>query len=225
MTRKNHLLAIFLLIGINTYAQDWFSKYEKGTKIEGYIIGIAGDTLHGSIVYTYPIAMQKRIQFNKSGTGNPMVFTPDDVRGYGYDDMAWTSTMIRMNTYDGPYIFKRFGIIQSDPGPLGIYRVFEEPDKHIKRLNSEDAEKEFRKISLAQAEGNLDNLYIRKGDEAGELLSSKTFRKNFTERMRYYVGDFESLYTMLKNKERQLDDIFEIVNEYNRWFESRLMNH
>ena len=213
-----------MVISLQVSAQDWFSKNELGSQVDGYIIGIAGDTIYGSVEYSFPVSMQKRVLFTDSQNKTPTEYTPDDIRGFGIHAMNWHSTNIRMDTYEGPYIFKRFGILHSSQGPVGIYRVFDEADKHIKRLNSEEAEKDFKKITLKQPEGKFDNLYIRKGDEPGELIAGRSLKKKFIKRMQHYVGDNADLYRKITDKSLQHPDIFEIVAEYNAWFINRYRN-
>ena len=55
-----YFLFSYLVVSLQGTAQDWFSKNELGSQVDGYIIGIAGDTIYGSLEYSYPISMQKR---------------------------------------------------------------------------------------------------------------------------------------------------------------------
>ena len=183
---------------------------------------MAGDTIKGSIKYDFPIVMQKRIYFNSIQESNNRVeYTPDNLMGYSIDGKSWFSTSVIMETFNGPFKFKRFGILESDPGPVSLLRIFDEQDKLKKKINSAEAEKKSENIMLNYPKNSLDYLYIKKNEGDAELLSSKTFKKSFVSRMRLYVGDYEDLMQKIESKQYQLGDLQKIVAEYNQWFESK----
>lgn len=223
MTLKIIPMTLLLVTAvIVTQAQDWFSKYEKEALLEGYIIGIAGDTIRGQIRYDFPVVMQKRVAFFQSPRQqDPMIYQPGDIRGYGIRDRRWISTQVIMDTYDGPFPFNRFGQVESMPGPLVLVRIFEEKDKHKKKLNSEEAEVIYRKIPYTRIPGSLDHLYIKKNEEPAIAVSDREFRKSFPRLILKYVGDYEELKEKIENKSWGWKDLDKIVNEYNRWYLSR----
>ena len=127
-----------------------------------------------------------------------------------------------MNTYDGNYKFRRFGILESDQGPIKLLRIFNEIDKLKKKINSEQAEKELNNIYLDYPQNSLDQLYIQKVESEAESVQSKDFKKSFIPRMNAYVGDHKALYQKIELKKLTLKNIFAIVSEYNEWFNARL---
>jgi hypothetical protein len=183
---------------------------------------MAGDTIRGSIKYDFPIVMQKRIYFNSNqGSKTTEEYTSDNIRGYSIDEKLWLSTSVIMETYNGTFRFKRFGILESTPGPIYLLRIFDEEDKLKKKTNSEEAEKILEDIKLNYSENFFDKLYIKKNEEDAESLSSKPFKKSFISKMKLYVGDYETLMDKIENKQYQLRDLRKIVAEYNQWFESK----
>jgi len=219
---KSLIILPLFLISIYAFPQDWFSIHNQGESIPAYVLGMAGDTIRGSIKYEFPIVMQKRIYFNPSqGSNITEEYTSDNIRGYSIDEKLWLSTSVMMETYNGTFRFKRFGILESDPGPVSLLRIFDEEDKLKKKINSEEAEKILEDIKLNYSENSLDYLYIMKNEGDAELLSSKPFKKSFASKMRLYVGDNEALMEKIETKQYQLGDLRKIVAEYNQWFESK----
>jgi hypothetical protein len=221
-TMKSPIILSLILVSFNTFPQDWFKEHAQGESVPGYVLGIAGDTIMGSVKYDYPVIMQKRVYFNPlQGSSGMEEYTPDNIRGYSINEKLWVSTTVVMETYDGQYKFKRFGILESVQGPISLLRVFNEQDKLKKNINSEEAEKMTKGIMLDYPESSLDNLYIKKTDGDAELLSAKSFRKSFIPKIRMYVGDFDDLMKKIETKQYQIKDIRKIVSEYNNWSESK----
>ena len=219
---KSLILLPFILVSINASPQDWFTEHTQGESISGYVLGIAGDTIKGSVKYDYPVIMQKRVYFHSlQGAAGMEEYTPDNIRGYSINEKLWISTTVVMETYDGPYKFKRFGILESDPGPISLLRIFDEQDKLKRKINSEEAEKLTKNIMLEYPESSLKSLYIKKTDGEAELISAKSFRKSFISKIRMYVGDFDDLMKKIETKQYQIKDIRKIVAEYNKWSESK----
>jgi len=219
---KTLILLLVFLISIDGHPQDWFSAHQEGEELPGYILGIAGDTIKGTIRYDYPIVMQKRIYFSP-GTNSleRKTYNPDNIRGFAVDNRVWVSTPANMETYDGTFAFKRFGILEYGNGPVLLIRIFDEADKHKRKINSEEAEKEYENIALQYPENSVDHLYIRKMDGAAEPINSKPFRKSFVKRIRSYVGDHDALMQKIESKQYRIGDIRTIVSEYNAWFGSK----
>ena len=210
-----------MIISITSYAQNWFSVNSQGDKVPGYVLGMAGDTIDGSISYDYPVIMQKRIAFfPEDNISDPVIYSPNNIWGFSLAGKKWISTTVLMETYNGLYAFNRFGIIESDQGALMLLRIFNESDKLKKNVNSTEAEKELKNIDLDYPDNSLDQLYIKKTDGDAELLTSKEFKRSFLSKMRSYIGDHKSLMQKVENKEYTIKDIFAITVEYNRWFES-----
>jgi len=219
---KSLIILPLILVSFNTFPQDWFTEHAQGESVPGYVLGIAGDTIMGSVKYDYPVVMQKRVVFNPlQGSVGMEEYTPDNIRGYSINEKLWVSTTVVMETYNGQYKFKRFGILESDPGPISLLRVFDEQDKLKKKINSEEAEKITKSIMLDYPENSLKSLYIKKTDGEAELLSAKSFRKSFISKIRMYVGDFDDLMEKIEAKQYQIGDIRKIVTEYNNWVESK----
>lgn len=219
---KSLIILPAILISFNAFPQDWFTIHDQGESVPGYVLGMAGDTIRGSIKYDFPVVMQKRVYFNPLQDTNGMdEYTPDNIRGYSIDNKLWLSTAVLIQTYNGPYKFKRFGILESAPGPVSLLRIFDEQDKLKKKINSEEAEKMLEDIKLNYSENSLHKLYIKKNEGDAELLSSRPFKKSFASKMKLYVGDNEALMDKIQTKQYQLADLRKIVAEYNQWFESK----
>ncbi len=218
--KKITAIVLFLFsVPVLSFSQDWFIKYKQGDKVEGYIIGIAGDTIHGFIQYDYPVIMQKKVEFYSGYEDtNSKTYTPEDIRGYQVDNRVWESIQVLMETYNGIYKFSRFGILQSEPGAVSLYRILEEEDKLKKRVNSEEAEKMYENISLHHKEGSLENVYIKKREHPAEAIFTREFKRSFVENMKTYIGNYDELMARIRNKELDHDDLKTIVAEYNQWF-------
>jgi hypothetical protein len=221
MFRKNIILVFLLTLPFHKmHAQDWFSGFKKGDKLDGYVIGIAGDTIPGLIQFDYPVAMQKQLVFFKSNPAEttPVTYGPAHIRGYGINDKRWLSAQVMMETYDGTYKFARFGLLETIPGPLALLRVFEEADKKKKKLNSDQASKIYKNISYEMDHGSYQDLFIKKYEDPAMAVSSKEFKKSFQKKMLLYVGDHQDLKQMIIDKSWGYKDLEKIVNEYNRWY-------
>lgn len=223
MNIKSIPLILFFAIIIHfTNAQGWFSAYDRNDRREGYVIGIAGDTISGQIKYDYPVVMQKRVSFFQTlNQQNPILYGPGDIRGYGLEDKRWISTQVIMDTYEGPFQFNRFGIVESITGPISLLRIFEELDKKKKKINSEEAEIYYRNTLYNRNPSSYDHLYIKKNDGPAIPVFTKEFRKTFNEQILKYVGDHKELKEKINNKAWGKRDLEKIVNEYNRWFSSQ----
>ncbi len=205
-------------------AQDWFSENEHGQKIDGFIIGIAGDTIRGKITYDYPITMQNRLIFEEdSNPEKEIQYMPFNIWGYSFNEVYYESTQVKMKTYQGTYRFNRFGILSSKPGAIGIYRVYPEKDKLKKNVSSLEAETEYDKISRNASENDFSTLYIKKLEEPAVCLGSKSFQKKFEHEIGSLISDNSTLFNKVKNKEYTIRDIHKIVEEYNREYRSRYM--
>jgi hypothetical protein len=203
-------------------AQDWFSSLQRDEKMTGYIIGVAGDTIQGMIQFDYPIVMQKRVTFFQEGQSrNNAVYRPADIRGYSIGEKRWLSLKVKMDTYEGLFLFDRFGIVETIPGPIALVRIFEEKDKVKKNLNSEEAEKLFKKITYNRDPGSLENIYIQKPSEPATAVFTRDFKRSFQDRILGYVGEHTELKEKILSKTWGWKDLEKIVNEYNRWFDSR----
>ncbi len=220
MSIKSIPLTLLLTLVVHiSIAQDWFSEYERKTLREGYIIGIAGDTIRGQIQYDYPVVMQKRVAFFQiPGQQNLKIYEPGDIRGYGMADKRWISTQVIMETYDGPFQFNRFGMVESIPGPVALMRIFDEMDKHKKKLNSEEAEIIYKKIPYNREADSFDNLYIKKNEEPAIAVFTREFKKSFGQVVIRYVSDHRELKEKIDAQSLGWKDLEKIVNEYNRWF-------
>ena len=223
MILKSIPVTLFMALTANlTLAQDWFSEYERNTPREGYIIGIAGDTIPGHIQYDYPVAMQKRVTFFRTlNQQNPNIYGPGDIRGYGVEDKRWISVQVIMDTYEGPFQFNRFGLVESMPGPIALVRIFEEQDKRRKKLNSEEAEIIYRNIPDKREPGSFDNVYIKKNEEPAVAVFTREFKKSFPQPILNYTADHGELKKKIDTRAWGWRDLDKIVNEYNRWFISR----
>jgi hypothetical protein len=223
MIKKNSILPLLLTLCIHAvHAQDWFSKYDKNEQLEGYVIGIAGDTISGLVQYDYPVAMQKQVLFFRNNNpDNPVHYGPADIRGYGINDKNWISTRVKMETYDGPYEFTRFGLVETIPGPMALLRIFEEADKKKKKLNSDEANRIYRNIAYEMDPGSFKDLYIKKLENPAEAVFSKEFKKTFTEKILRMVGDHPELKEKILDKSWGYRELEKIVNEYNRWHFTR----
>jgi len=218
---KSLIILPAMLVSITCCAQNWFSINSYGDNMPGYVLGMAGDTIDGSIRYDYPVIMQKRIAFfSEDNTSDPVIYSPDNIWGFSLAGKKWISTTVIMETYNGPYTFNRFGILESDQGVLMLIRIFNESDKIKKNINSAEAEKDLKNIDLDYPDNSLNQLYIKKTDGDAELLTSKEFKRSFLSKMRFYIGDCKSLMEKLENREYTIKDIYAITTEYNRWFES-----
>ena len=225
MSFKNIYLTFLLITSIQVAsAQDWFSTVKKNEKRQGYIIGIAGDTIPGQIQYDYPVVMQKRVMFFQNGQMlKAELYEPEDIRGYSMDEKRWVSTRVNMETYEGVFLFNRFGIMETIPGPIALLRIFTEQDKTKKKLNSEEAEVLYRNIQTKRKPGSMKDLYIKKNEDPATAVFTKEFKRSFSDMIKSYVGDHLELKEKITNKFWRWKDLEKIVNEYNRWFESRYL--
>ena len=215
---KSLIILPAIFISFICHAQNWFSENNQGDKMPGYVLGMAGDTIQGFIKYDYPIIMQKRISFYPTDeTSKPIIYSPENIWGFSVANKKWISATVIMETYDGQYTFKRFGILQKDQGALMLLRIFNERDKLKKNVNSAEAEKDLKNIDLNYPDNSIDQLYIKKTDGEAESLTSKAFKKSFLTKMRSYVGDNKNLLKKIESKEYSLKDIFRITEEYNQW--------
>jgi hypothetical protein len=223
MIRKISYLTLLLFLAFHyVYAQDWFSVINKNDRQKGFVIGIAGDTVHGQIQYDYPVAMQKQVAFlQNAGVSNQATYGPPDIRGYGMNNKRWISSRVIMETYDGPYQFARFGLVETIPGPLALIRIFEEIDKKKKKLNSDQADRIYRNIQFNWDQSSFDDLYIKKHEELATPVSSKEFKRSFSEKILHYIGDHQELREKILDKSWGYNDLEKIVNEYNRWYMNR----
>jgi len=215
------LFSCFLSIS-GTSGQDWFDKTEQGLDIEGYIIGIAGDTIQGTIRYDYPIVMQNRLIFTENNSSEKQTqYMPFSIWGYSFNDTYYESTQILMNTYQGTYRFNRFGILLSKPGALAIYRVYLERDKHKKNVTSLEAETDYQKIKRNPPEDDFSTLYLKKLEEPAIWIDSKSFHKKFKEIVGTMISDNKDLKQKVESGEYTIRDIYKIVEEYNTAYYSR----
>jgi hypothetical protein len=204
-------------------AQDWFSIHNLNEPIEGYIIGIPGDTIPGLIRFDYPVAMQKYVDFymNPGSGDKPVTYRPDDIRGYGINRKRWISVQVILDTYDGPYEFSRFGQVETIPGPVALVRLFAELDKQKKRLNSEEADRIYKNIPFDRNFSSYKNIYLKKMEEPAMEISSKQFKKNFPDNILDLMGNHPDLKKKIDDKSWGYRDLVKIVNEYNRWYHER----
>ena len=166
--------------------------------------------------------MQKRISFfSTENASDPDIYSPDNIWGFSMSDKIWISTTVVMETYNGQYKFKRFGILESGQCPITLLRIFDETDKLKKKTNSEEAEKEFKNIYFNFPKNSLNQLYIQKIEGEAELLNSKEFKKSFISRMKSYIGDNRDLMQKVESKQYTIKNIYTIVTEYNKWYDSK----
>ena len=214
-----------ILISTNSFSQDWFSINSYGEKINGFVVGIAGDTLPGYIQYDYPIVMQKKVtMFLSLSSTEVSTYGPGDIRSYHINGKNWISSEVTMDTYNGLFKFSRFGLMISQNGPILLIRFYDEMDKHKKNINSEEADLIMDKIPLDQTIGSLEYLYISKDNASAEKVDTKTFKKDFINKMKSYVGDNVILFEKINNKEYSIQNIHQIVEDYNSWYNNKIRN-
>lgn len=216
------ILPALLLLNISvTLGQDWFSEIQPEEKINGFIIGIAGDTINGMIQYDYPIIMQNTLSFTHVNTsGREVQYQPFDIWGYSFNGIHYESIQVNMDTYQGTYTFNRFGILSSVPGAIGIYRIYPEKDKLKKNISSLEAEMEFEKIQRNPPKDDFSTLYIKKLEDPAICMGTRSFQKNFIEHITPLIADHEELFKKVENKEYTIDNVYQIVMEYNQFYKS-----
>lgn len=215
------LPVLFLLNTSVTFGQDWFSEIQPEEKINGFIIGIAGDTINGMIQYDYPIIMQNNLSFTHESTvGREVQYQPFDIWGYSFNGIYYESIQVNMETYQGTYTFNRFGILSSVPGAIGIYRIYPEKDKLKRNVSSLEAEMEFEKIQQNPLKDDFSILYIKKLEDPAICMGTRSFQKNFIEYITPLISDHKDLLKKVENKEYTIDNIYQIVMEYNQFYKS-----
>ena len=222
---KNPMLFLLLTVSISANGQDWFSKHNQNEATAGYIITINGDTIQGSVIYDYPVVMQKRITFAKKGDTEPKIYQPKDIRGYGCGGRFWESVNVTFQTYNGPVKFNRFGILYAGNTPLQLLRIFPEKDKMKKKMSSTRAEVIYNKIPVSQPESSFKNLYLKKLEDPAEDLNSPAYKKDFIGSIAKKVSDDADLMKKINGKEYRYKDLEKIVSEYNAWFLAKRYNN
>ena len=79
MSKKGIIISFLLLVvSLAGYSQnDWR---------EGYIIENSGDTIHGLVDYRSPRSNSQFSYFRKSEQDKPVKYSPEEIKGYRYDD-------------------------------------------------------------------------------------------------------------------------------------------
>jgi hypothetical protein len=161
--------------------------------------------------------MQNRLIFTEDGNPDKeFQYTPFDIWGYSFNNVNYESTQVKMETYQGTYTFNRFGILVSNHGAMAIYRIYPEKDKLKRNVSSLEAETEYEKIQRNPPVDDFSTLYIKKQEEPAVCMGSKPFQKKFEKIMGNMISDNPTLHNKVKNEEYTLQDVYKIVDEYNR---------
>lgn len=174
----------------------------------GWVVTVAGDTLHGKIMYKNPGIMSYKVLFwADSANADRQKFKGKDLKGYFFEDIYWESInfndgSLKLSKDQSRYTFTRPVI----KGKLSVYEVYT-------LVNEKLLEQEGNTINILPTELETET-YLRKDGGAMESLSHIKF-VNFKKAMAKVVEDCPDVAKKVESKEYGRFQLKKIVTEYN----------
>ena len=209
---KPFTLIISCLLSLFSFAQDWSGKTYKYYDIyPGYVITLKGDTITGYIEHGNRISNQKQcVYYADASKKNRKEYKPSDLKGYSVSDKVYRSVHFSGGLTAKPLSF----VLVAKPGHITQYWYYSKKDDvaAIKMGNESDADYDVRV--------NKDENVWQKGDENPFQQSDLVL--GFAKKMNKLVSEYSELAKKVEDKEKGygLTNIYNIIEEYNKWWES-----
>lgn len=192
---RKTLLACFVLLSIQSFAQDWSGQVYRIYDIyQGYIINLKGDTTYGYVMHGDRTSNQNSVDFyiDKSDPKTRKTYKPSELKGYMVADKAYSS----INYSGGLSSKKQQFVLQVKPGHLSQMVWY---------------------LSNSAAEGEQQMVWYREGEAP---IQHAEFILGFAKKMSKLTSDYPELSKKVENKEKGygITRIFNIVDEYNQWW-------
>jgi hypothetical protein len=204
-------MSLVLVAGISSKAQ-----FVIGNVYPGYIVTKTGDTTQCYIKMTNKYSNQTRclVYANQTDSKEQKSYKPSELRSYKVGDRLYEAI---------PY---------GDLMPKTLNFALVEKDGHLRQFvwystTGDDTKDSWagmgKSISMSSSdENNLKGeMVFHKPEE--KVLSSTKMVMSFSKNMSEYVADYPELANKIKNKEKGYDmlHVLDIVDEYNKWYESK----
>ena len=208
---KSFFTLICLFYTVCSFGQSWFDSHKasEGERVPGWVVTIAGDTLHGNIKYNNPGLMSYKVIFwDDKNPSDRQKFKGKDLQGYWFADAYWEAIKfndgsIKLSKDQSERLFVR-PIIK---GRLSMYELYTlENDKLL--------EQEGNNITILPTE-LVTTSYLKKEGGEMESLSHVKFL-NFKKAMGKVVEDCEIVAQKVAAKEYGRGKLYEIIKEYNQ---------
>jgi hypothetical protein len=212
--RITFCLAVASLLGTAASAQDWSGKTYKFDDIyPGYIVSQKGDTTTGYVLHGGRAYNQGRCVFFEDATRKSRrEFKPSELKAYGVADKHYRSMHFSGGLLAKPMSF----VLVSRPGAITMFTYYSKNNDNLLQVRGGNE-------SLADFDARIhgDEIVWQKGGE--EPLQQQDLVLGFAKKVSKLVSDYPELSAKVAAKEKGygLAGIYNIMEEYNRWAESR----
>jgi hypothetical protein len=209
------LLITLLCFGLTytSYTQDWSGKqYQFDEVYPGYIITLKGDTATGYILHGGRAFNQNRAVFYPDASRkNKKEFKPSELKGYGVADKHYRSVHFSGGLLAKPLSF----VLVSQPGRITQFIFYSKKGDNLVNVRSPQE-------SLADFDARIhnDEIVWQKGDETP--VQQADFVMGFAKKMSKLVAEDTELAKKVSDKEKGygLGNIYNIISEYNKWWDA-----
>jgi hypothetical protein len=206
--------ALMLFVSISASAQDWSGKTIKFDDIyPGYIVSLKGDTTTGYVLHGGRSYNQERCVFFEDATKKKRrEFKPSELKAYGVADKHYRSLHFSGGLLAKPMSF----VLVSKPGAITGFTYYSPKNDNLFQVRGGNE-------SLADFDARIhsDEIVWQKGSE--DPVQHTDFVLGFAKKMSKLVADNTELAAKVSNKEKGygLTSVFSIIEEYNRWAETK----
>lgn len=208
-------LALLLFAQVSFAQEEWYGGVYKGGQIyPGYIVKITGDTVKGFIEYQGRIDMQNKCVFysDPANKKTKLVYKGEDLKAYYVADKFYKSMNYSGGLMSGPVRF----LWQRKAGRIAQYKWFdtaENANLMVKQAGETQSAFEMRQYTS--------KIIIQKLDE--KPIEHSSLGMSFAKKMGEMTADYPEMSTKIVNKENGYGmlKMFELIDQYNAWFEAK----
>jgi hypothetical protein len=213
MRKFTLLLLAFVCSTAVTKAQDWSGRtYQFYDIYPGYVITENGDTTKGYVEHGNRTGNQKTcIFYTDASKKDKKKFKPSELKGYGVGDKHYRTIAFSGGLLAKPVSF----VLLIKPGRICQYIYYSKKDDMFAMRGKNETDAEF------DARIHTDEIVWQKLDE--KPIQQAELALGFAKKMSKLMSDYPEIAAKIEGKEEGygLFKIYNIMDEYNKWWEGK----
>ncbi len=197
------LLSLTVLLIFSFSKSSSTTELKLGNKYPGYVETNSGEKIEGYIWCGDMADNQKSCHFYANETDRKPVkkYKPDELKSYKISDVLYRTINYSGGLMNKPLRFLKVSI----DGELTMFTFYDESSVPYGQ------ERKTTEVYFKWHDKNFPN-----------PITNEKFAMNFAKKMSEYLADYEELSKKIANKEKgyRLVNMYEIFDEYNKWYKA-----
>lgn len=201
--RKFITLTLIFVFSISASLQ---AQTKRGDKVPGYIIDNAGKKIEGNIIVADWADSQIKVKFYKKGTSSKVVYKPNQIKGYAYEQTLVDCTRKKIKQWV-EYDTRKADRPSRAFGPTTVFMHKEVTSGHYKLY-----------CYYIEVRNDVKNPYTYSffiEDDKGNF--SKVDEENFSSQAKKLFKEYKALISNIGEKDFKLKNMDRMVEDYNFW--------